>query len=335
MEKRKTRIMGYENLKFMLIVLVVLGHFLENQYSSGQKSFQVLFLAIYFFHMPAFIFLSGLVQNIEKKPDYRRVLAFVILGYVYKIFNSLLVFVGTGKWEFSLLKENGIPWFMFVMAICPVLAYLVREIKPVFMLTFAVIIGCMAGFDQSLADGFLVIGRTVVYFPFYLIGCYLNAEKLMNFCKNKKIKILSVFCLTGYCLSMTLFIDRLYKIRHIVTGKNPYNEWAIAHGSVLLRLLCYVGALLVIIALISLIPDKEFPVISKAGGNTLAVYFWHRNILKVVKATGVGEIIVSAAGGGIWIAPIIAVVLTLILSHDIFSRPLKYLLSGIYIKSSK
>lgn len=333
MGKRKTRIQGYENLKFLLIVLVVLGHFLENQYSSEQRSFQILFLAIYFFHMPAFIFLSGLVQNIEKKPDYKRVLAFVILGYVYKIFNSLLVFVGTGKWEFSLLKENGIPWFMFVMAICPVLAYLVKGIKPAFMLTFAVILGCFAGFDESLADGFLVIGRTVVYFPFYLIGCYLDPEKLMSFCKKKTIKILSACFLAGYCSVMILFIDKLYKIRHIVTGKNPYNEWALAHGAVLLRLMCYAGAILVIVALVSLIPDKEIPVISKAGGNTLAVYFWHRNILKVVKAAGVGEMIVSAAGGGVWIAPIVALILTLILSHDYFSIPLKYLLSGIYKKS--
>lgn len=53
------RIYWYDNLKFFLMVLVVLGHGAD--YGTSQyASFRFTYLFVYIFHMPLFLFISGL-----------------------------------------------------------------------------------------------------------------------------------------------------------------------------------------------------------------------------------------------------------------------------------
>ena len=51
----KAREYQYDNLRFLLIALVVLGHLLEIAVEFPQK--EILYTLIYSFHMPAFLFL--------------------------------------------------------------------------------------------------------------------------------------------------------------------------------------------------------------------------------------------------------------------------------------
>lgn len=60
--KNAKRIYKWDNLKCFLIVMVVIGHFV-NQYAPISNTMKSLSLFIYSFHMPLFIFLSGLLQK--------------------------------------------------------------------------------------------------------------------------------------------------------------------------------------------------------------------------------------------------------------------------------
>ena len=63
MEKTtEKRIFLFDNVKFLLIVLVVTGHFLL-RYVDNYCHYRSLFLFIYSFHMPLFIFISGLFHK--------------------------------------------------------------------------------------------------------------------------------------------------------------------------------------------------------------------------------------------------------------------------------
>ena len=53
----KPRLYGYDNIKFILIFLVVLGHLLEISSPFPEK--EMLYKLIYSCHMPVFIFISG------------------------------------------------------------------------------------------------------------------------------------------------------------------------------------------------------------------------------------------------------------------------------------
>lgn len=56
--KKKTRISFFDNARFLLMVLVVFGHLLQ-PFTIQNQWYNKLYLFIYTFHMPAFIFISG------------------------------------------------------------------------------------------------------------------------------------------------------------------------------------------------------------------------------------------------------------------------------------
>ncbi len=58
----KERIYQFDNAKAILIFLVVIGH-MTSDYVSDSYMVRSVTLWIYLFHMPAFIFLSGLVHK--------------------------------------------------------------------------------------------------------------------------------------------------------------------------------------------------------------------------------------------------------------------------------
>lgn len=326
----RERIAGYENMKFFLIFLVVLGHFVENAYSFERGSVKALFFGIYFFHMPAFIFLSGLVHRIDAKINWQRCLSFVLLAYLYKMINTMIVGFGSGEWSFWLLREEQIPWFLFAIAAYPVIAWCLKDISPAFVMVFTILLGCMVGFDRSYKGDILVLKRMLTYLPFYMAGCYLDAAKVMAFLKKWWCRCVSVVFLVAYAGILFTKTDAVYPLRHIVTGKNAYSEWALDHGHFFLRIGCYIGAFLVILALISLIPNRKIPVVTVSGKRTLAVYFWHGPLLRILSLTGAAHAIAALAGNRLYFAGVVAAVITLVFSWEYFTYPIDYVVKGIY-----
>ena len=61
------RIYLFDNIKFLLILLVVIGHLIEHSpMLKTQDCFRGIFLYIYAFHMPLFIFISGFEFRINE-----------------------------------------------------------------------------------------------------------------------------------------------------------------------------------------------------------------------------------------------------------------------------
>ena len=101
--EENNRISIWDNLKFILIFLVVLGHILEPLISDS-INLKRLYIFIYTFHMPAFIFISGLFSKkaVEEK-NYKKIFEFIII-YLFAavIYYLCEIFVGGGllNWRF-------------------------------------------------------------------------------------------------------------------------------------------------------------------------------------------------------------------------------------------
>ncbi len=157
----KQRIYRYDNVKALLIFLVVLGH-MTTDYVSDSHLVRWTTLWIYTFHMPAFIFLSGLghkhyiteeraSQGVKGETHMRwdKVIGFFLCGYGLKVF---LQFTRTLMGQHPLwhwIEEPGIPWYLFVMAEYEILFYLMRRIdgkvKPWMMITGAFALSAVIG----------------------------------------------------------------------------------------------------------------------------------------------------------------------------------------------
>lgn len=100
-----------DNLKAILIFLVVTGHFVE-QCINGSGMAKSIFLLIYAFHTPLFLFTNGLVcqRTLEcKEKVIGRSLYFFFLYIMYKSVIFFIKLVFAREASFRLLTESGVP----------------------------------------------------------------------------------------------------------------------------------------------------------------------------------------------------------------------------------
>jgi putative acyltransferase len=175
------RIFLWDNLKFFLICCVVVGHFVD-QHADVSNTYGSIFLFIYSFHIPLFIFISGLFYN--DKNILKKVIYFFSIGYLYKIVSAIIDrLLGNVKAEFILLSGGGISWFMFAIAIYMIIGYLLRNQNKKFIFLFSIMLACFVGYDQTIGD-FLYLSRIIIFLPFFLLGLVVRNEDIVKLKKK-------------------------------------------------------------------------------------------------------------------------------------------------------
>lgn len=321
-----------DNVKAILILLVVLGHFVENvaEQSGTTKS---IFLFIYTFHMPLFIFVSGYfcVNAVkDKSRTSKKVQTFLLYYLALKVLVFVTEAVLYGKASFHLLKEDRIPWYMFAMAVYYLIAYGIRNLNKKYILILAFILGIVVGYDKNIGD-YLVLSRIIVYFPFFLLGWMCSEAKLAE--KYEK-EIESVWAKIGAALVVLVaigicvkYIDEVYRLRPIFTGRNSY---AVLGDKYLYGAACrcvtYICSILLGLSVYVLAPRRTIAILGfdKLGERTLQIYFWHRPIIYLLQYLTVHAYLIERMGYQIaliaWL--LLGVIVTYILAIPIFGKPL-------------
>ena len=277
------RLQKWDILKFILIFLVVLGHIADFS-TRNNEYMRTLYLAIYTFHMPLFIFVSGLFGKKtvnEKRKD--KIFSYLVLYFALKFINFLYFWISAGKTSFSVLSETGLPWFMLALFAYSLITAAVKDFSPKFVMVFAVILACLAGYDRNI-NSFLALSRIIVFFPFYYAGYLLDAKKIEEHCRKKLPKIISVIIIAAFVLTAVLTVDRFYWLRPLVTGANPFTALnTCADYGFLIRLGYYAVASALCYAVIVLTPSETpLGIAAKIGKRTLPVYAFHYIILYIL-----------------------------------------------------
>ncbi len=266
----KERIYLFDNIKFILIILVVVGHF-ANVFCDRYPSFKSVYLFIYIFHMPLFIFISGMFhRNINIK---EKVLMFCFLGYTEKLLRFLVSIIGNKKNpNMDVFEDNGLPWFMFCMAAFILFTYLTRDINKMYLLCFSIVLMLAAGYDKEIGD-FLYLSRIFVFYPYYILGTMTRPEMIMKINRNKIFKFASIIIFVMALAACFHFLDMSYNLRQFYTGCHPYPKNHFLTGP-LLRIFCYITSFVMFIPFFAFVPAKKIPLVSEFGKRTLQVYFW-------------------------------------------------------------
>lgn len=330
----KKRIYLYDNIKFLAILLVVIGHSINFLTAMPNNHLEKsLFIIIYSVHMPLFVFVSGLfVKKMDKSTAFpkQKVIAYVLIGLALRVMMSVLRLLLGKSVGFSVFEMlDTFTWYMFAMALFISFVWLFREYNTKILLLITIIVGCMAGYDKFLGDEFALM-RTIVFLPFFYIGYILNPEKFAEFLSKKWVKITGVAVIVGVVV-LFLFSESAYHyLRPIFTGRNSFSVLGkYKNFGALVRLLCYGISTFFGVAIMSLVPKKKIKFISFTGTKTLQIYFWHKAFLLVFERFGVYAIISSVTGGTIAtvIYILLAVGITFVCTAPIFSFPTKQLLS--------
>src|SRR5659263_308146 len=117
------RIFFWDNLKILLIILVVVGHSVDF-YTATSPMTRDIYLFIYTFHMPLFIFVSGYFSKTVLDGKQFRIAKVILYLLLYLLF--ILYFFAISVW------------------LC--ISYVIKNIKPVIVICFSIIIGVLVGY---------------------------------------------------------------------------------------------------------------------------------------------------------------------------------------------
>lgn len=320
------RIALWDNLKLFLIFLVVLGHLIGGYYPDTPV-FGPIYLIIYTFHMPAFIFVSGLFSkkavNGDKFPT-KRVFAFIMLYFMTRVVNTfpnMLLFHREIK--FDIFSIESMPWYMLAMAIWYAITWAIKNIDVKYVLTVSIILACFAGYMKGDVD-FLAVLRVITFFPFFYCGYILDPEKIESFTAKKPVRIFSALYLAAFSVGCFVKFNFAIKFYPLIVGRQKYSALEYSDYGYILRFLYYIGVGLMVLAVISLCPRKEFK-ITKYGKLTLQIYAFHRTIVYMLDSAGVLDMIQGIFPGWELIIVVLAVLITAVLCLKIFTIPIDFI----------
>jgi fucose 4-O-acetylase-like acetyltransferase len=314
----KMRIAKWDNLKFGLIYCVVLGHMIGLLKTDSQV-LRGIQLFIYTFHMPAFLFISGLFskRTIDER-KYHKVIPYFVLYLFMKLFRLVVHFLMTGKISsFHFFTESGVPWFALTLFLCYLLTMAVSRYNRVYILILAVCVGILAGYDTELGD-FLTGMRLFTLYPFFLIGYCIPVDKLTAFTNRKLVKLLSALTLVATLFICLLFEERFYGKLNFFKGKTTYKNLDMLQNGGLYRGIYYILAFALVICVIAVVPSVQC-MFSRWGRRTLQVFALHYPILTLLLDGFHLKSRLAAIwpNGYLYVMPGIALVVTVVLSAGI------------------
>lgn len=267
----------WDNVKFFLIFLVVLGHAMEI-FCKNFSAARSLFIFIYSFHMPAFIFVSGMFSKRTVNSERfraERIVPFIPLWILLHFFRNAGLYIYNNNRSFSLLDQNNIAWFMLAMFVFQTLSWALRKRNRKLVLLFSVILSILAGFVKAIGPT-LSLSRLFVFYPFFLLGIMTEREDLEEIFRKPSVKRASVIFLLGVFVLTFVFEPECYRFRRMFTGQNSYYLYPGGFKSTnwIIRLILYPFSLLMCFSFFCIIPEKK-AFYTDAGKHTLSIYFWH------------------------------------------------------------
>ncbi len=280
-KQSKPRDHYFDNAKFILIFLVVFGHLLQT-FVAEYASVRVLYIFIYTFHMPAFILISGYFAKGFKKPGYfmktmkKLILPYVFFQLIYSIFYYYLL--GQDSISLTLLDPEWSLWFLLSLFFWNIFLYGFTKLKPSVSISLAILIGLIAGYFDMI-DGYLSLSRTFVFFPFFLIGFFMQKEHFKKL-QTRSARIAGSFIMLAI-ITFIIFNPDLNE--NWFLGSKPYASFVdVKTFGLLIRCVIYGISFLSIAAFLTFVPKKRL-FFTKWGKNTLYVYLLHGFFIKMFR----------------------------------------------------
>ncbi|MGI6722068.1 MAG: acyltransferase family protein [Anaerovoracaceae bacterium] len=335
---QKVRSPYWDNLKFFLITLVVVGHFVA-PYAHHQYFWpRYVFMVIYTFHMPMFIFVSGMFSKSAingRRFKLERMFSFILLYVAYKVIKYFLLNYALDiSVGFHLFVVDDLPWYMLCMAAWLGSTYLVRNVNPVWMMIIAIAMSFFIGFDDKVGDVF-ALARMVNYWPFFLLGYYFDRDRTLEVINKPAVRIVGIAIFLALLIVAWAKLDQYASLGQLFTGRNsyasissvcePFKPW--------FRLVYFPYIAFIGLGVMSIIPRRKLLLISDFGSRTLAVYFLHRFVLYIIAYFGFYTAVQTMfPEEKYWTLILIAcgVITTFVLSLKVFSYPFDWVMKQKY-----
>lgn len=254
-----------DNIKCLLIFLVVLTHFLLERTNPNINAFVNI---VYCFHMPIFVFISGFFSKSDNSTSSQKLLRLLIL---YILANGFFcIIMGLIYGQLNLVTPFYMTWYILALIVWRLIIKHIGNIKGI--LFISIILAIVCGFYQDVTNK-LAISRIICFFPFFLMGYKLSQEKIKKLRQIPtlyKILITLFSLLTVAMLSLTLLLQANINLDALTMA--PYTN----NSDAIIRILIMVFAVIMLLLHLLLSTNKKIPIITTFGKNSLTIYIFHR-----------------------------------------------------------
>jgi len=305
---KKERDAGVDNLKGILIFLVVFAHLIEIAWGYAPE-LKYVYVAVYAFHMPLFIFLSGMFTKVDDGTAMRAfkrfLIPYLIFNILYQLFKSLLA--GQAP-TISIFTPNWVFWYLLSMFLWSTSLLWAKKLR--FAVAVVVIAAIIVGFFPEI-NRFLSLSRTFCFFPFFLIG-HMYGKELMALTKK-----LPRIAFVGGLLALFALAIAAFHFGWIQVGMLYFADGYAAHGfdpayvGVLTRVLLLVLAATLCFCMLVAIPRKN-TFFTPLGKYTLTIFLLHPFIYSALQKLDLsffGSISPIFSGAILFVASVIICVL--------------------------
>lgn len=274
----KKRLYLVDNIKGLLIILVVFGHISELFIKLPFN--KILYCIIYTFHMPAFVFCSGLFARYSV----RKIRHYIV---IYLLFQTVCTLLAGNFLPGDTYLQYHTPywalWYIFSL-ICWLLLLPLFDVsgavKKLFVLMFAVVAALLVGFDKHIGY-MLSLSRTIVYLPYFLAGYYVdfrhNRRVLAAIVKRWYVLVPSLLIAVLSAVYVLLYYDKLApKLYYGAVG------YDLDGMTVMWRLAGYAAAAAYMVLIFRFMPYKRLPVLTALGKRSLNIFLLHIFAVKAV-----------------------------------------------------
>lgn len=258
-----------------LILLVVWGHLLE-----GQESYSRLYFAIYTFHIPAFVMISGAFSKSHldasdlRKMGRQLLLPLVVFQLAYYFSLGYLA----PDQVVNLYTPAWIIWFLFSLLTWKIfLPFVLRLPHPFLFSVFAALVA--GSIDAIVAQ--LSLSRTFVFFPAFLFG-HLYAARIFETVKRYRIPMSVLF---GVLFCTALLVSDYVNIEWL-WGVDPYSNMPLDTPGFAYRAIAITAGIITSVAFLGVLPLRSRCLVS-LGQKTMPVYLLHGFPVMLFWASGI------------------------------------------------
>lgn len=262
----------FDNLKAVLIMLVVFGHFCFNA-----RQFPVMAgitNMIYSFHMPLFIFISGYfsksIRSQRKNDVLHLLIPYLVLELIHFAYTRL---TGLGEGKLNPVQPTYQNWYLLSLFFWRLLIPYFGQVRKATGLIIMTILALGAGFISEF-NTFLAIYRTIFFMSFFVMGYYCDDLKAVM-ARFNRYRLLMI---SGFIISMCIIF--LISSKNAAWADRLLYGWLPIFGYehhvsfLFMRAFALISSTCICFCFCFMIPSgKNF--LSGFGQNTLYVFLFH------------------------------------------------------------
>lgn len=280
----------FDNLKAILLILVIFGHAIEFVIYRSDGIIKYIYTAIYVFHMPVFLFISG---YFSKRHNTKRILS-LLLTYILwqELLYPLCLSLITNKSFEDIYRPIYYPqasyWYILALIIWRALIPYLNKIKHI--VPISILVSLAFGFLKLDFDlKYFTLGRLFVFFPFFLLGYKCSKETILKWRKDKR-KILNTLIFIAIISVTTILIHSIKKYGVNVERPNrilmPHYYYYECYENIgisfAMKVVLLIVQLISIPLMIKIVSNKP-SFLSNIGRYSIFIYLFHMVLVNGVK----------------------------------------------------